>query len=218
MRCNVTFRSGRLVLAILTLCLTALVPNLSAQQSIKAATSDDLDQLLISKDSGLLTDFRFVGPFGHTADLARTWAPERDQLKKPRYGGDRVLNLEFVTGKFELPAALKKNGIYYAASEVWLPTAGDWRLYAETAGAMVVFIDGKPAIHRNSRHDLQTTSEVIHLDRGTHHVLIKFDAAAAPFHLAVMPETGALPGRSNKPNIYRSSNTEYTSAALHWPQ
>lgn len=212
------FRSGRVVIAVLSLCLTSLAPNLLAQQSLKAATSDDLDQLLISKDSGLLTDFRFVGPFGKRTDFDRTWAPERDQLKKSRYGSDRVLNLQFVTGKFELPSDRKGKGIYYASSEVWLPTAGDWRLYAETAGGMVVFIDGKPAIRRTGQRDLQTTSEVFHLGRGTHHILVKFDSAAAPFHLAVMPETGALPGRSNKPNIYRSQDTQYTSASLHWPK
>ncbi|HEU5403682.1 MAG TPA: hypothetical protein VFU86_20170 [Terriglobales bacterium] len=217
MRRNTKLRSGRFIAAV-TLLLTCLVPNVFAQQALSAASSSDLDQLLISKDSGLLTDWRFIGPFGNTAEFARTWAPERDQMAKTHYGHDRVLNLQFVTGKFELPVARKGKGIFYASSEVWLPSGGDWRIYAETAGEMVVFLDGKSTIHRTRHEDMQTTSEVVHLGRGAHHIMVKFNAAAAPFHVAVMPETGGLPGRSNKPNIYRSPETQYTSAALHWPE
>jgi hypothetical protein len=217
---NKQLRIGVFILAILIL-FTCVTPYLLGQQITKSASSADLDQLLVSKDSGLLTDWRLIGPFGNTADFEHVWAPERDQLSKSHYGADRVLNLEFVTGKFELPAAAahKPGGIYYASSEVWLPNGGDWRLYAETAGAMVVFLDGKPAIHRTGKkHDLQTTSEVVHLVTGTHRILVKFEAAAAPFHLAVMPETGGLPTRNNKPHIRSSPESQYTSAALHWPE
>ncbi len=221
MRRNVQLRIGRFTPAIFFVIVTCLAPALLAQQTTKSASSADLDQLLVSKDSGLLTDWRLVGPFGKTADFERIWAPERDQLSKLRYGSDRVLSFEFVTGRFELPAANahKPKGIYYASSEVWLPNGGDWRLYAETAGGMVVFLDGKPAIRRTGKkHDLQTTSEVVHLAHGTHRILVKFEAAAAPFHLAVMPETGGLPSRNNKPHIHRTPESQYTSAALHWPE
>ncbi len=220
MRHNKQLRTGRLTLAIFLVTFTSLGPNLLGQRTTRPAASAELDQLLVSKDSGLLTDWRLVGPFGKTADFNHIWAPERDQLSKLRYGTDRVLSLEFVTGKFELPApaAQKPRGIYYASSEVWLPNGGDWRLYAETAGEMIVFLDGKPAIHRiGKKHDLQTTSEVVHLAHGTHRILVKFEANATPFHLAVMPETGGLPSRNNKPNIHRTPESQYTSAALHWP-
>ncbi len=217
MRRNQQLRTGRLTLAILI--ITLICAPAPFAQSTRSASSADLDQLLVSKDSGLLTDWRLVGPFGRTANFEHTWAPERDQLSKSRYGTDRVLSFEFVTGKFELPATHRAKGIYYASSEVWLPNGGDWRLYAETAGEMIVFLDGKPAIHRTGKkHDLQTTSEVVHLAHGTHRVLVKFEAGAAPFHLAVMPETGGLPKHNNIPKLHRTPESQYTSAALHWPQ
>ncbi len=215
------FRNARFTLAILVVAFTGLTQALLAQEITKSATSAELDQLLVSKDSGLLTDWRLVGPFGKTADFRHAWAPERDHLKKSRYGADRVLSFEFVTGKFELPAAAahKPKGIYYASSEVWLPNGGDWRLYAETAGEMIVFLDGKPIIHRSGKnHDLQTSSEVVHLAHGTHRVLVKFNAVAAPFHLAVMPETGGLPKHNNIPKLHLTPESQYTSAALHWPK
>jgi hypothetical protein len=221
MRYRSQLRNRRFALAVLVIAFTGLTQALLAQQITKSATSAELDQLLVSKDSGLLTDWRLVGPFGKTPNFSRAWAPEHDQLKKSRYGADRVLSFEFVTGKFELPlaAARKANGIYYASSEVWLPTGGDWRLYAETAGEMIVFLDGKPVIHRTGKkHDLQTTSEVVHLNHGTHRVLVKFETTAAPFHLAVMPETGGLPKHNNIPKLHITPESQYTSAMLHWRQ
>jgi hypothetical protein len=221
MRHRTQFRNARFHLAILVVAFTLLTPALLAQQITKSATSADLDQLLVSKDSGLLTDWRLVGPFGKTPNFSHVWAPERDQMRKARYGADRVLSFEFVTGKFELPAAAthKPKGIYYASSVVWLPNGGDWRLYAETAGEMIVFLDGKPVIHRTGKkHDLQTTSEVVHLAHGTHRVLVKFESTAAPFHLAVMPETGGMPKHNNIPKLHPTPESQYTSASLLWPQ
>lgn len=221
MRHRTQLRKTRFTLATIFLAFIGLAPALLAQQITKSATSAELDQLLVSKDSGLLTDWRVVGPFGKTPNFTRSWAPERDQMSKARYGTDRVLTYEFVTGKFELPSAAvhKAKGIYYASSEVWLPNGGDWRLYAETAGEMIVFLDGKPVIHRTGKkHDLQTTSEVVHLNHGTHRVLVKFESTAAPFHLAVMPETGGMPKHNNIPKLHITPESQYTSAALYWPR
>jgi hypothetical protein len=202
-----------LVLIVLTCLATAFT-----QQTSIPGTSQELDQLLISRDSGLLTDFRVVGPFGKTSDFNKIFGPERDQLRKRTYGNLFAINLQFATGKFELPLHAPKNGVFYASSEVWLPNSGEWRIYAETAGTMTIFLDGKPMLHRDSQHrDLQTTSQVVHVERGTHRVLVKFTATAAPFHLAVMPQTGGLRKRNNKPNIHLAAESEYTSAELHWP-
>lgn len=216
MSCCRRTRASWAILLLIALSFACLpLPSAFAQRS---KDSSDLDQLLISKDSGLLTDWRVVGPFGKSSELRHVWAPERDQLRKGRYGADRVQKLQFATGEFVLPATIKRTGIFYASSEVWLPNGGDWRLYAETAGEMIVFLDGKPAIHRNvKQNDPHTTSEVVHLDRGTHKVLVKFTAAAAPFHLAVMPETGGLRKHNNIPSVHRGPEAEYTSATLHWP-
>jgi hypothetical protein len=205
------------VMAVLSLIIACLpLSTLLAQQPSTTDSAQELDQLLASKESGLLTDWRLVGPFGRAADFAKAWAPEHDQLRKRTYGDHFAITLQFSTGKFELPLHSPKNGIYYASSEVWLPNGGEWRIYAETAGTMTIFLDGKPALHRDAmERDLKTTSQVVHMERGTHRVLVKFNATAAPFHLAVMPQTGGLRKRNNKPNIHLAAESEYTSAELH---
>jgi hypothetical protein len=134
------------------------------------------------------------------------------------YGDKRVATTQFPTGKFELPARFPRNGVFYASSEVWIPNAGEWRIYAETAVAMVVFVDGKQVIERSvAKNDVSTTSEVIHLQHGTHRVLVKFVANASPFHMAVMPQTGGLRKKNNIPDLQRKAESQYTSAELHPP-
>jgi hypothetical protein len=206
------------VLATFALILARMPCKLFAQQVSVSGNTQELDQLLASKESGLLTDWRLVGPFGKTSEFAKAWAPERDQLRKRIYGDHFAINLQFANGKFELPLHSPKNGVFYASSEVWLPNGGEWRIYAETAGTMTIFLDGKPALHRDShKRDLQTTSQVVHIDHGTHRILVKFEYDAAPFHLAVMPQTGGLRKRNNKPNIHVTQESEYTSAELRFP-
>ena len=61
------------------------------------------------------------------------------------------------------------------------------------------------------------TSEVLHLEHGNHRILVKFVATAAPFHLALMPQTGGLRKHNNIPSIHVSAESQYTSAELHWP-
>lgn len=212
-----SLRRTILAVALLAVCGTLCPEKLQAQRTTSLSNSAELDQLLASKESGLLTDWRLAGPFGKTGDLGHSYAPERDQLRKLRYPDMQVWNLQFANGKFELPARFHRRGVYYASSEVWLPNGGEWRVYAETAGSLVVFVDGKRLMQRSEDKDaLQTTSEVLHLEHGTHRILVKFVAAAAPFHVAVMPQTGGLRKRNNKPNLHVTAEQEYTSAQLRW--
>ena len=213
------FRPIRLA-TLVVLALTGIGPaSLKAQTTSAASTAPELDQLLDSKESGLLTEWRLAGPFGSIGDLSREWQPEHDQMRKQNYSGERVVSLQFPTGKFALPAQFRREGVFYASSDVWLPNGGDWRIYTETQGGMIVFIDGMRVMQRlNKDYDFRTTSEVIHLEHGNHRVLVKFVAAAAPFHLAVMPQTGGLPKRNNKPRLHETAESQYTSAELHWPE
>lgn len=209
----VAFCVSVILTGFLSLAAAAQQPSVTASSS-----TPELDQLLASRESGLLTNWSLAGPFGKSSQLSGTFAPERDQLGKQRYGTEKVRSLQFASGRFELPADSRQNGVFYAASDVWLPNAGEWRLYAETAGEMMVFVDGKISLQRqNSDHDLQTTSQVMHLERGTHRIVVKFTAAAAPFHVAVMPQTGGLRKRNNKPNVHITPESEYVSAELRWP-
>ncbi len=196
---------------VLTSLLFLFVP---AWAQKTAAASPELDELLSSKESGLLTDWRILGPFGHSDDMHRVWAPERDQLRKKQYGSKSVVTRQFVSGKFELPEQMDRSGVYYAASELWLPSAADWRVYAQTAGAMAVFVDGKQVLETSQPAEaLHTTSKSVRLARGTHRVLVKFAASASPFHVAVMPETGVMPKRNNKPQVHISPEAQYVPAS-----
>lgn len=214
------FRRIRLALALLA-AVAALCPGrLGAQQPATSLPSNipELDQLLASKESGLLTDWRVAGPFGKTANLDRAWAPERDQLRKLHYGDMRVRSLQFASGRFDLPVRFRQSGVFYASSEMWIPNSGEWRVYAETAGGMVVFVDGKKLIQCSSdKNDLRMTSEVLHLEHGNHRILVKFLATAAPFHLALMPQTGGLRKHNNIPSLHVSAESQYTSVELRWP-
>jgi len=215
-----SFRRIRLAIVLLFAGAALCPGRLGAQQPAASLPSNtpELDQLLASKESGLLTDWRVAGPFGKTLNLDRPWAPERDQLRKPHYGDMRVSSLQFANGRFVLPVRFHRNGVFYASSEMWVPNSGEWRVYAETAGGMVVFVDGKKLIQRSSeKNDPQMTSEVLHLQHGNHRILVKFVATAAPFHLALMPQTGGLRKHNNIPSIHVSAESQYTSAELHWP-
>jgi hypothetical protein len=215
-----SFRRIRLAIALL-IAGAALCPGrLGAQQPATSLPkgASELDQLFASKESGLLTDWRVAGPFGRTPNLDRAWAPERDQLRKLHYGDMPVRSLQFANGRFELPVRFRQSGVFYASSEMWIPNGGEWRVYAETAGGMVVFVDGKKLIQCSSgKNDLRMTSEVVHLEHGNHRILVKFVATAAPFHLAVMPQTGGLRKHNNIPSLHTSPESQYTSAELRWP-
>lgn len=216
-----SFSQIRFAIALL-IAAAALCPGrLGAQQPATSLPSStpELDQLLASKESGLLTDWRVAGPFGRTPNLDHAWAPEHDQLRKLHYGDKRVSSLQFANGRFDLPVRFHQSGIFYASSEMWVPNSGEWRVYAETAGGMVVFIDGKKLIECSSdKNDLRMTSEVLHLEHGNHRIMVKFLATAAPFHLAVMPQTGGLRKHNNIPSLHVSAESQYTSAELHWPK
>ena len=47
--------------------------------------ASELNELMSARESGLLTDWRIVGPFGlhPVIDFDRQWAPERDHISKP---------------------------------------------------------------------------------------------------------------------------------------
>jgi hypothetical protein len=52
------------------------------------------------------------------------------------------------------------------------------------------------------------------MERGTHRIMVKFLAATAPFQVAVMPQTGGLRKRNNKPYFHDKPESEYTVASL----
>ena len=209
MRYSCTRNFALAVSLMLCLCLPAL-----ARESAR-----ELNELMSARESGLLTDWRVVGPFGlhPSIDFDRQWAPERDQIRKSGYGSRKVESFQFADGQVKLPAYLARDGVFYASSHVYVRSAGDWRLFLESGGTIEVFIDGDKVLTRDDRNALQPTnlrSNLI-LSRGDHRILVKFLNGAAPFRLAIMAPTGGLRPHPNIPNFH-ASDSGYASAALHY--
>lgn len=208
MRYNCTRNFALAVSLMLCLCLPALTQD----------SAPELNELMSARESGLLTDWRVVGPFGlhPSTDFDRQWAPERDQIRRSGYGTRKVEFFQFVDGQVKLPN-LVRSGVFYASSEVYVRSAGDWRLFLESGGTLAVFIDGEKMLTRDDRHASQPTnirSDLI-LSRGDHRVLVKFLNGAVPFRLAIMAPTGGLRPHPNIPNVH-ASDSGYASAALHY--
>ena len=160
---------------MLCLCLPALA----------RGDAPGLSELMSARESGLLTDWRIVGPFGlhPLIDFDRQWAPEHDHVSKSSYGLRKVEFFQFADGQVKLPSHLARDGVFYATSQVYLRSAGDWRLFLECGGTIAVFIDGEKVLTRDDRHALQPTSlrSELTLSRGDHRVLVKFLNGAVPF-------------------------------------
>ena len=170
-----------------------------------------------ARESGLLTDWRIVGPFGLHAlsDFDREWAPERDGVSRTNYGSRKVESFQFADGQVKLPSRLAHDGVVYAASEVYIHSAGDWRLFLESGGTLSVYIDGVKVLTRDDRQAAQPTTlrSDLTLSRGDHRVMVKLLNGTASFRLAIMAPTGGLRPHPNIPSVHRP-DSEYAPAAL----
>ncbi len=179
----------------------------------------ELEELQASRDSGLLTDWRIVGPFGtHPfADFDRQWAPERDGVSKPGYSGHKVEVFQFPDGQVKLPSYLAREGVFYGSSQFYLRSDGDWRLFLESGGTLEIYIDGKQVLARDDRRGPppQSLRKDVKLSRGDHQLMVKFLTSAVPFRLAIMAPTGGLRPHPNIPSFH-ASDSGYVIAALHY--
>ncbi len=154
----------------------------------------EIDQLIASREAGLVTDWNLIGPYGKntSTDFQRSWAPERKKHEKNTSKNSRS-TLRFPNGQFRLPAKAA-TGVYYATSSVYLFSDGDWNVWAESANAIQIFVDGEPVLLRaGSEHDsVRAVHESVHLSRGPHSILAKFVPEASPFRVAVMPPSGGI--------------------------
>jgi hypothetical protein len=178
--------------------------------------SPEMDQLLQSREAGLLTDWNLFGPYGKKRETAfiRTWAPERKKKENAAGRGERP-TLRFPDGRFVLPTKAT-NGVYYARAHVYLFSDGEWNVWAESANAIQVFVDGVPVLTRQvaEQDTTRAVHQTVHLSRGQHTVLTKFIAAAAPFRVAVMPPSGGRRQKRNIPLYELAPETTVLSASL----
>ena len=144
-----------------------------------------LDPYAWSRASGILTDWRMVGPLGRHAllDFEPTVRSRRPTIwTQVSYQNHAVENFQFLDGRIRLPDYLPHRGIYYAASHFASLTPGNWTLNVEGAGAMEVFVDGQRVLREAAspterRDHLAANFEVM---AGPHRVLIKFAGSQTP--------------------------------------
>lgn len=189
--------------------------------ALVAAASDgapELDILAQSRDAGLLTEWRFAGPFGRHGliDFDKSFAPETDNVSKKRYDNKKVEKILYADGQFVLPEYLQGNGVYFASSIAYLTNDGDWTVFIESPGMVELRIDGETVLRRDTRAQAgpQLLRKKVRLLRGEHKVLVKFVAAASPFRVAIMPITGGAKRKNNIPLLRATPESEYVRAAL----
>lgn len=149
-----------------------------------------------ARAAGLLTDWRAAGPFGQYAnlDFNRAWAPQRDQLMGSASDGQQIELFHVEDGMFRLPEYFGAAGVFYAMSQVDVPS-GAFDLRVESAGTLEVFVDGKSVLRHDSRFRVSPSiaHASIRLERGTHTVLVKFLNSAQPFRVAMVREGEIVP-------------------------
>lgn len=188
---------------------------LNLRLALVAAASDgaNIDLDMASHSSGLLTRWRIVGPFGkyNNVDFERRWAPETERHLRERYSAeqDSVISKNehrgaaaakpdplrtivperfwFRDGMIALPEYFPSSGVFYAASEVDLPTATSSRIDVLSSGTYEIFVDGKSALLHDARYAVAPSrdSSSLSLAPGHHRILLKFTPDAAPLSVAL---------------------------------
>jgi len=173
----------------------------------------DLDQA--ARSAGLLTRWRIAGPFGeyNNVDFERHWPPEADQLsqeqyldevipvgspeaarKKPVASGElsKIIRTErfwFRDGMLSLPDYFSSPGVFYAASEIEIPSSQIFQMEVLSSGTYTVLVDGEEALQHDSRYAAGASrySSSLKLSAGHHYILVKFTADAMPLSVAFHP-------------------------------
>ncbi len=189
----------------------------SLRSALVAASADGAPLINAEKEvreAGLMTEWRVAGPFGNYPNLEfdQHWQPEHDSLLQPASEGRPVEHLHFDDGQFRLPSYFPKSGVLYAASEISLKSSDQFLVRVESGGTLEVLVDGAVALRNDDRFRLTPKSawRELKLKSGTHHVVVKFLASAAPFRLAIIP---AAPQPSQKRTIEYAPEAAYVGAA-----
>ena len=104
-----------------------------------------LDPVALAHASGVLTEWRIVGPLGRhpLLDFDQLSISPNDDLTQASYDNRAVENFQFPGGIISLPPYLPTRGIFYAAGHFASLAAGAWTVRFESAGALEIYVDGK---------------------------------------------------------------------------
>ena len=170
----------------------------------------DLDAYSIARASGMLTDWRIVGPLTHRALDLDDSISNSDDLSRAAYFKRPVENFQFPDGRIVLPDYLARAGTFYAAARFSSLATTQWHISVESAGALEIFVDGQRVL-RGSRDVREATFQA---SPGPHRVLAKFGRAAAPIRIAITPAVDQA--RPPLPAKLTSQEATYLLAAEHY--
>ncbi len=152
-----------------------------------------LDAEVLARASGILTQWRIVGPLGRhpLLDFDQISISPNDDLSQPQYESHAVENFEFPDGLIYLPHYLPRRGTFYAEAQFASLTPGTWMVRAESAGLLEVFLDGDRVLRQGgSLHETGLSDFAsVEVAAGPHRVLLKFAGTAVPIKIAVLPAT-----------------------------
>ena len=137
-----------------------------------------LDPEAFARASGVLTEWRIVGPLGRhpLLDFDQLSISPNDDLTQASYDNRAVENFQFPDGIISLPPYLPTRGIFYAAGHFASLAAGAWTVRFESAGALEIYVDGKRVLRQDAslRGTRVHGSATVDVAAGPHRVLAKF--------------------------------------------
>ena len=150
-----------------------------------------LDPVAFAHASGVLTEWRIVGPLGRhpLLDFDQLSISPNDDLTQASYDNRAMENFQFPDGIISLPPYLPTRGIFYAAGHFASLAAGTWTVRFESAGALEIYVDGKRVLRQDTslRGTRAHGSATVEVAAGPHRVMAKFAGAATPLRIAVSP-------------------------------
>jgi hypothetical protein len=154
-----------------------------------------LDPYAAARASGIVTDWRIVGPLGSHAliDFDRELIRTNDNLSEAQYGNRAVENFQFPDGFIRLPDYLSSRGVFYAAGAMPVLTSVTWQLRLESGGPAELYLDGRSVLRTTAR-DANGTA-VAEVAPGPHRFLVKFVGSVAPLRVSVSRVNEPTPTR-----------------------
>ena len=152
-----------------------------------------LDPEAIARASGILTQWRILGPLGQHSlfDMDQMPISPNDDLERSSYDNRAVENFQFPSGVISVPPYLSPRGIFYAATRFASLSPATWTVRTDSAGPLEVYVDGKPVLRHDAalRGTLAPSSATFEVPAGPHRVLAKFARTASPLSIAISPST-----------------------------
>jgi hypothetical protein len=189
--------------------------------ALVAAAMDGMHQIDLdeaARSAGLLTRWRIAGSFGQysNVDFERRFQPELDNLARLRYATDTVplsdrksggesahtrITERFWlrNGMLALPDYFPNAGVFYAATEIEIPSSQRSQIEILSGGTYAVFVDGRQVLLHDTRlrAGASRNSAALELRAGRHDILVKFTPDAVPMSVALHPRAALSARKAN---------------------